>query len=74
MIEQEQRAKVPAKKMKQYSSGKSTAGKSLEIPKKDFALKNQADGSMDYIQVEDKMAGADASKINKGHYKLNRYK
>lgn len=45
-----------------------------EMPKRPDAFSNQADGTMDYLSKQDSMASKDASKINKGGLKDNRYK
>lgn len=41
-----------------------------EMPK---AFTNKANGSMDYLSKQDKMASEDAKKINRGAYKDKRY-
>ncbi len=77
MIEQKPEAKVPAKKMKRYGSagkGPSTGGNFEEVPSRDLPFSNESNGSMDYLAKQDEMLSKDATKINRGGYKDNRYK
>jgi hypothetical protein len=77
MIEQKPEAQVPSKKMKKYGSATGhhpVEHGSYEMPKKDFPLKNESSGTMNYLSKQDELLGKDASKIEKGSYKDNRYK
>ena len=73
----EQKPGVTGKKMKKYGSATGHSPiehGSMEMPKKDFGFSSESHGTMDYLSKQDKMLGSDASKIEKGSFKDNRYK
>lgn len=59
--------------METFSKGNKNSAKSSDIRKRPVSLGDAANGSLDYLNVQDQMASKDSAKLKKGGFKDGRY-
>ena len=59
--------------MEKYKKGNKMSAQSRPMPEAKEAFTNKANGTLDYLQKQDKMASGDKKKLQRGGYKDNRY-
>lgn len=60
--------------MKKFSKGHGSKESVHDIPKKEYGMKQEDNGSMDYMKVQDKFCSEDAKKLRRNEFKYDRYK